>query len=225
MRLGGQGLDMARQRIVALVAMQVDHQSALGGDFAQRPHRSGAVGHRALEMRDAADDIHPEVERALEIAGGGRRTEIPVLREGHELQIEIRLHLRPDVDERFDGEQAVVADVDMAADRKQALRHGEVAIAERALGHRLVRQMRLQFAPQRNAFEERAGLVEARLAERQSRVHVEMAIDEGRREEKPTRVERLAGFRVELRSDRGDPAGRRRRRPVPCGRRAGRRCG
>ena len=108
--------------------------------------------------------------------------------------------------QRFDGEQAVVADVDMAANRKQALRHGEVAIAQRPLGHRLVRQMRLQFAPQRNAFDERAGLVEARLAERQGRVHVEMAIDEGRREEKPTRVERLAGFGVEPRSDRGDAA-------------------
>ncbi len=67
--------------------------------------------------------------------------------------------------------------------------------------------MRLQFAPQGNAFEQRAGLVEARLTKRQSGVHVEMAIDERRRDEKPTRIERLAGFRVECRSDRGDPAG------------------
>ena len=52
--------------------MQVDHQPALGGDLAQSLHRSRAVGHRALEMRDAADYVDPEVARALQIGGGGR---------------------------------------------------------------------------------------------------------------------------------------------------------
>ena len=67
LRLIGQGLDMARHRIVALVAMQVDHQPALGGDLAERRDRSRPVRHRALEMRDAADDVDAEVERAFEI--------------------------------------------------------------------------------------------------------------------------------------------------------------
>ena len=44
-------------------------------------------------MRDAADDLDAEVERALEIARGGGRAEIAVLREGDELQVEIGLHL------------------------------------------------------------------------------------------------------------------------------------
>ena len=70
MRFRRQRLDVAGQRIVALVAMQVDHQPALRGDLAQRFHRRGAVGHRAFEMRDAADDVDAEIERALEVARG-----------------------------------------------------------------------------------------------------------------------------------------------------------
>ena len=47
------------------------------------------VRHRALEMRDAADDVDALVERALEILRGGRRAEIAVLRKGDELQVDI----------------------------------------------------------------------------------------------------------------------------------------
>ena len=93
MRFGGQRLDMARHRVVALVAMQVDHQAALRGDLAQGAHRGRAVGHRPLEMRNAADDVDAEVERPLEVAGGAGRAEIAVLREGDELQVEIRATL------------------------------------------------------------------------------------------------------------------------------------
>ena len=94
----------------------------------------------------------------------------------------------------------------MAADGEQPLRDGEVAIAERALDDRLVRQMRLQLAPQRDAFEQRARQVEARLSERQGRVHVEVAVDEGRRHEAPMGVDRLARLGFEVGLDCGDAA-------------------
>ena len=66
--LADQRLDVAGERIVGLVAMQIDPQSARGGDLAQRPHRGGAVGHGALEMRNAADDLDAAIERPLEIS-------------------------------------------------------------------------------------------------------------------------------------------------------------
>ena len=59
LRLVGQLLDVARQRIVGLVAMHVDQQAALGRDLAKLGDRTRAVGHGALEMRDAADDSTP----------------------------------------------------------------------------------------------------------------------------------------------------------------------
>ena len=118
--------------------------------------------HGAFEMRDASDDFDPEVERAFEIARRVRRAEIAVLREGDELQIEIRLHLLPDLDQRLDREQAIVANVDMAADGQQPLRDREIAVAQRPLRHRLVRQMRLELSPERDTLEQRAGDIQSR---------------------------------------------------------------
>ena len=158
-------------------------------------------------MRDAADDVHAEVERALEIARCVRGTEIAVLRKGDELQIEIGLHLLFHLDERLDGDQAVVADVDMAANGEQALRDGEIAVAQRTLRHRFVSEVRLEFAPEGDSLEQRAGDVEAGKAERQRRVQVKVAIDEGRREKVSAPVDRLPRLGHDRRLDRGDAAG------------------
>ncbi len=158
-------------------------------------------------MRNAADDVDAEIERALEIPRRIRRAEIPVLRKGDELQVEIGLHLLPHLEQRLDGEQPVVADVDMAADGEKALRHGEIAIAERALGDRLVRQLRLEFAPERDPFQQRPGDVEPGQPERQRRVHMEVAVDERRGKKIAARVDRSLRLRADLRLDRGDAAG------------------
>ncbi len=98
-------------------------------------------------MRDAADDVDAEVERAFEIARCVRGTEIAVLGKRDELQIEIGLHLLLHLDERFDGDQPVVAHVDMTANGEQALRDGKIAVTQRPLRHRFVGEMRLEFAP------------------------------------------------------------------------------
>ena len=163
--------------------MHVDHQPALGGDLAELGHRAAAVLHGALEMRDAADDIDAEVERADGVLPGGRRAVEAVLREGDELQVDIGRDLLLHVEQRFHRQQPVVAGVDMAADGEQAHRHRPVAIGERALAHGLMRQQRLQLAPQPDAFEQRARRVDARNAVGQRRIHVEMRIDEGRRDQ------------------------------------------
>ena len=176
-------------------------------DLAQRAHGSRAVRHGALEMRNAADDLDALVERALEIRDRGGRAVVAVLREGDEFEVDVGRDLALHLEQRVDREQPVVADVDMAADREQALGHREVAIAQRALDHRLVREQRLQLAPQRDAFEQRARLVEARQAERERRVHVEMDVDERRRHE-------IAGGINDARSLGRDAALDRRDAPV-----------
>ena len=190
LRLVGELLDVARQRIVGLVAMHVDHQAALRGDLAELGDRARAVGHGALEMRDAADDIDAEVERADCVFARRRRAVEAVLREGDELQVDIGRDLLLHLEQRLDGEQPVVADVDMGADGEQAHRDRPVAIAKRALLHRLMGEQRLQLAPERNAFEQRARDVDARDAVGERRIHVEMRVDEGRRDEASRRRRR-----------------------------------
>ncbi len=94
----------------------------------------------------------------------------------------------------------------MAADRQQPLRHRQVAIGHRPGDHRLLRQLRLQLAPQRDAFEQRAGPVQPRQAERQSGVQVEMRVDEGRRHQPAAGVDLVICLRRQARLDRDDAA-------------------
>ena len=97
--------------------------------FAAISHSSftdrGAVRHGALEMRNAADDIDAHVERPHQVLARLRASARAVLREGHELQVDIGRDLLLHLEEGLDGEQPVVADIDMAADRQRPLRDGQ----------------------------------------------------------------------------------------------------
>ncbi len=75
--------------------------------------------------------------------------------------MQIGRHLALDLEQCIHRQQPVVADVHMAADGEQAPGDGEVAIAQRTLDHRFDGQQRLELAPQRNAFQERARAVPA----------------------------------------------------------------
>ena len=79
----------------------------------------------------------------------------------------------------------------MRADREQPLGHCPVTVLQGAFDQRLLRQLRLQFAPQRDAFEQRAALVHPRQAIRQRRVHVEVRVDERRAEQEAVAVDDL----------------------------------
>ncbi len=92
--LVGQRLDVARHRVVGLVAMHVDQQAALGGDLAERraPRRApsaivrskcGMPPTTSTPMSSARTVFSRAVRIAVE----------PVLREGDELQVEVGLHL------------------------------------------------------------------------------------------------------------------------------------
>jgi hypothetical protein len=98
------------------------------------------------------------------------------------------------VQQRFHCQQPLVAHVDVRADRQQPLGHRPVAVAQRAFDQRLLRQLRLQLAPQRDAFEQRARYVEPRQPQAERRVHVEMRVDEGRAEQPALGVDDFGAF-------------------------------
>ena len=102
LRLERERLDVPRQRIVGFVAMHVDPQAALRRDLAQHAHRLRAFGHRALEMRNAADDVDALVERALEVVVRALGAQQAVLRKGDELQVEIRRDALAHLEQRID---------------------------------------------------------------------------------------------------------------------------
>ena len=198
---------MPRQRVVGLVAVHVDHQSALGSQLAQQAHALRALGRGALEMRDAADHVDAEIERTPQVRQRTGRAQQPVLREGHELQLQVRRDAALHLQQRTHRKQPLVADIDMRADRQQPARHRPIAIRQRPFGHRLFGQQRLQLAPQRNAFEQRAAGVDARQAVAERGVHVEVRIDERRAQQPAGAVffER-AGWHRQRRAYRRDAA-------------------
>jgi hypothetical protein len=129
-----------------------------------------------------------------------------ILREGDQLQIEIRRHAALHVQQRLHRQQAVIAHVDMAADREQAARHGPIAVLQRALHQGILRQLRFQFPPQRNAFQQGAGLVHARQAVTERRIHMEVGIDERRRQQAALRIDFARALGLQSRSDIDDAA-------------------
>jgi hypothetical protein len=129
------------------------------------------------------------------------------LREGDELQVEVGLHALLHVQQGFHGQQAGVAHVHVRADGQQAAGHGPVAVGQRALDDGLLRELGLELAPQRDAFEQRARLVHPRQAVAERGVHVEMGVDEGRRDELAGGVDLLRGAGRQRRLHGHDAAG------------------
>jgi hypothetical protein len=95
----------------------------------------------------------------------------------------------------------------MGADGEEALADREIAVAKRALDDGLVRQLRLQLAPDLDTLEQPAAFVKARQAERERCVHMEVAIDEGRRDKLAMRVDGVDGIALEIGRDRRDAIG------------------
>ncbi len=201
-----QRLHMARQRVVALVAMHVDAQSAFRRDLREGPDRGGALRHGALEMRDAAHHLHALVEGAQQVLARSRIAEESVLRESDELHIDPGRHLAFDLDQRVDGEQPFVRNVDVAADREIAARDRPAAESEGAALNLLDRDMRLELRPEGNALEQRAALVLPVFRQDQRGIEMEMRIDEGRDDEAPAGVDLPQGGSGDRRPDLDDAA-------------------
>src|SRR5260221_8857691 len=145
-------------------------------------------------MRNAANHIDPLVEGADQIGGGRLMPQIAVLRKGHQLQVEIRRHFSADLQQGIHSQQAIITDIDMAADRQGATRNRPMAELARSPLDHLDRQVRLQFAPELDALQQSATLVEPRLAEAQGRIHVKMTVDKRRCHQATTRIDLATGF-------------------------------
>ena len=109
-------------------------------------------------------------------------------------------------EQRFHGGEFGIADIDMAADAGDTV--GEFPFhGERGAALDVIESERLfAFRPNLDAFNECAGLIEARLANREHGVEVDMDVREGRRNEFASAVDHLSGTRRNLRSDFGDEA-------------------
>ena len=107
--------------------MHVDHQAVVGGDSCKGGDGVGAILHGAFEMRDATDHVHAFFQGAEKVFLGFGVAEEAVLREGDELDVEIGFEVLAEGEEGVHRQEAVVADVDMAADGEGAAGDGPEA--------------------------------------------------------------------------------------------------
>ncbi len=123
-----QRFHMAAHRVVAFVTMHINHQASPGGDLAKEAHRVGPRLHGALKMRNAADHIHPHIQRPAQVDLRGRVSENAILRESHELQIKVGGHLLAHIYQRLNASQRIIANINMAANRAEPHAHRQIAI-------------------------------------------------------------------------------------------------
>ena len=131
-------------------------------------------------MRDATDDVAPEAHRlAHEGLAVGER-EDAVLRERDEPEVDDVGQLLAKLEERSEGNEVRIADVDVRADEPGALADLPEDRLARAVLHVLVGERALALGPREDALDERAGLVVTRLADGEHSVEVDMRVNEGR---------------------------------------------
>ena len=171
---------MPRQRVIGLVAVHVHPQSALGSQLAQQLHAGRTFAHGAFKMRNAAHHVHAQIERALEVVQAPWGAQHAVLRKGDQLQVQVGRNAVFDLQHGAHRQQAGVAGVHVAADGQQAFGHRPVAVSQRTFDQRLLGQHRLEFAPERDPFEQRSTVVDARQSVAERRVHVKVRIAERR---------------------------------------------
>ena len=188
-RLAGQDLDVARERVVGLVAVHVHQETAVGGDPTETLDGGRPVRHRPLEVRNATDDVDAEVERRREPRLADRGAQEAVLRERDELQIDLSLDEPADLEQRLHRPQRWIADVHVTADREGAARHGPAAQLERARADLVVGERRLELAPQLDPLEEGTRAVHAGAPVGEGRVHVKVRVHEWWRREAAASVD------------------------------------
>ena len=115
-----QRLDMAAVGIVRLITVQIQHQATLCREARHVFDGGSTVFHCAFKMRDAAHHTHAHIQRADQVFAAIGAAVKPVLREGHQLQVDVggddALHLQ----HSRHAAQVVGRGVNMGAYRKQA---------------------------------------------------------------------------------------------------------
>jgi hypothetical protein len=166
--------------IVRLVAVEVDRGAGLPREVEQEVDLLDAVVAGPFVVGDAADDVAAQAHRLAHELLAIREAEDPVLREGDQAQVDDVGHLGLELEEGLERDEVRVADVDVAADEARALGDFPADRLARSGLDVLVGQRGLALGPGLDALDQRAGLVVARLADRQDRIEVDVRVDERR---------------------------------------------
>jgi hypothetical protein len=162
--------------------MEIDLGTRLARQVEQEVDLLDTVLAGPFVVRDPADHVAPESHRLAHQALAVGERQDPVLGEGDESEVDDVGDLVAELEERPERDEVRVAHVDVAADEPGPLSDlPEDGFAGPRLDV-LVGQERLPLGPREDALDQGARFVVPRLPDRQHRVHVDMRVDERRRD-------------------------------------------
>ena len=195
LRLKRQCFNVARKGVIRFIAVHVHHQAPRGCQFAKQFDAQRAVVLGALEVGDSAHHVHAQIQCAREVGHvllcALHATQDTVLRKGNELQVEVGGHFSFHFEQCPHCQQARVAHVHVAANGEQAFGNRPVAIRESAFHQGFFGEQGFEFAPQGNAFQQSAALVDARQSVAQRGVHMKVRVHKRRRQQLVLRVQKV----------------------------------
>ena len=149
-------------------------------------------------MRDAADDVGPELDRLAHQRRAAVEGKDALLRERHELQVDQAADFLAQVGESAQRGELRIAHVDMAAHVLDAAGQLPAQHLAYPAPDIVVGQVGDPLGPDRDALEQRAGDIRPGLPDRQHRVEVDVRLDQRRRDETSAQVNglRRGGARV-----------------------------
>ena len=191
-----QGFNVARQRVIGLVAVHVNQQAALGSQLAQQFDADRTVRHGAFKVRYATHHIHAHVKGAFKLVQPAGRPQHAILRKSHQLQVNVGGNHAFDLQHGLNWQHAGVTGVHMAANGQQPFGYSPVAVGKAALDQCISRQQWLEFTPQCNAFKQGAAFIDTGQAVAQGGVHVKVRVYKRRGEQVAARINRLGCLRA-----------------------------
>jgi len=197
-RLRRHHLDEPRLVVVCLVAVDVHAEAFVRRERKGELDRLLAIFARQLEVRDRAHDIDAEVDGPTHQVLAPVEGHDPLLGKRNQLEADLVAYLLAQLDQGAHGLQLRIAHVDVRTDELDAVgelpaEHGAHPLLDVVDGQALD-----PVGPDRDALEQRAGLVVSRLADGQHRVEVDVRLDQRGGDERSAEVDGLPRLGLQL---------------------------
>ena len=112
---------MSGLRIVAFIAVHIDHKSARFRNLTEFAHGLCTIRHGAFEVGYSTNNVYTQVQSSGQQVGCSLISKIAVLWKRDQLKVEVGFYGFSDVQQSMDGSQCRIADVYVTANSKVSL--------------------------------------------------------------------------------------------------------
>ena len=112
---------MSGVRIVAFIAVHIDHQSTRFRNLTELTHGLCTIRHGAFEVGYSTNNVYTKVQSSGEQVDCPRISKIAILWKGDQLKVEVGFYGFPNLQQSMDGSQIRIADIYVTANSQISL--------------------------------------------------------------------------------------------------------